>query len=341
MFDVQARAAVPCGAAAGPPKEVIVRTRPFPRARGPVGAIVAAALVIGLAACQSLSGSGSGSDGGDVGSPGGDLPTGDASTPVLVVRVAGGFVPMGFDFSAMPTLAVYGDGSVVVPGPQTLVFPGPALPNLQVAHLSPADLAGLVGAAADAGLLGAAPDYGMPNVTDLPTTYVSLTVDGQAYGHAAYALGFGDGDDLGGDVGGDVALPDTGLTQQQLVARRALTGFLDRATALVGADYDTEPYPVTALAVMAQEAEPAGEGQAGDRPEQVSIPWPLDGVALADVGRCGVVDGADAATLLEALAQANQATTYTQDGVTYGVWFRPLLPHEHGCADLGERVVPL
>ena len=64
------------------------------------------------------------------------------------------------------------------------------------------------------------------------------------------------------------------------------------------------------------------------------LPWPLD-VPLADATECTVVDGEAAQTLQGTLAGANGATQFEQDGVTYNVWFRPLLPHESTCDGLG------
>ncbi len=75
------------------------------------------------------------------------------------------------------------------------------------------------------------------------------------------------------------------------------------------------------------------EGAVGGLAAQV-LPWPLD-LALADAAECTVVDGDAAQTLLKALAGANTATLFEQDGVTYSVFFRPLLPHESGCEGLG------
>ena len=51
------------------------------------------------------------------------------------------------------------------------------------------DVAALVDAARESGLLDPPPDYGHPPVADVPTTYVTLQVDGRRYRHAAEALG--------------------------------------------------------------------------------------------------------------------------------------------------------
>lgn len=304
--------------------------------RGALVGAVAGMLVLALAGCQT----GRAGDGGEAGAGGGDdvsdtdLPdvTGDGSTLVLQVHAAGGFVPWGYDFAAVPSLSVYADGTAIVHGPTTLEYPGKALPNLQVVHLPDGVLEEIVAAAADADLLAPGPDYGMPNVTDLPTTTVTIAVGGETFEHAAYALGAGPGetsaDDEGMFGGGE-----SGLTDEQSAARVALAQFVQRANELVGATGAEESYAISALGVMAMPIDPATASGVEGIDVQV-LPWPVPATALSGASQCALVEGADAQTLLATLAGANQLTQFEQDGVTYQVWFRPLLPHETGCADL-------
>ncbi len=301
-----------------------------------VGAVVGV-LVLALAGCQT----GSADDGGDAGAgggddvgEGGDLPevTGDGGTLVLQVHAAGGFVPWGYDFASVPSLSVYADGTAIVPGPMTLEYPGKALPNLQVVRLPEGALDELVAAAADADLLAPAPDYGMPNITDLPTTRVTIAAGGETYEHAAYALGAGPGENAPDDEG-MFGAGDSGLTGEQSAARQALAGFVQRANELVGATGAEESYAITALGVLAMVVDPATQVGVEGIDIQV-LPWPVPGVALAGAEQCALVEGADAQTLLATLAEANQLTQYEQDGAVYQTWFRPLLPHETSCADL-------
>ncbi len=305
--------------------------------RGALVGAVAGVLVLALAGCQT----GRADDGGDADAGGGDdvtdtgdLPeiSGDGSTLVLQVHSAGGFVPWGYDFAAVPSLNVYADGTAIVLGPTTLEYPGKALPNLQVVQLPDGALEDIVAAAADADLLAAGPDYGMPNVTDLPTTTVTIAVGGETYVHAAYALGAGPGEttaDHEGMFGGG----DSGLTDEQSAARVALAQFVQRANELVGATGAEQSYAITALGVLAMPVDPAAQVDVEGIDVQV-LPWPVPAVALSGAGQCALVEGADAQTLLTTLAGANQLTQFEQDGVTYQTWFRPLLPHETGCADL-------
>lgn len=297
----------------------------------------AGVLVLALAGCQT----GSSDDGGDAGAGGeddvsdtGDLPEigGDGSTLVLQVHSAGGFVPWGYDFAAVPSLNVYADGTAIVLGPTTLEYPGKALPNLQVVQLPDGALEEIVAAASDADLLAPGPDYGMPNVTDLPTTTVTIVVGGQTYEHAAYALGAGPGENAPEDEG-MFGGGDSGLTEEQSAARVALARFVQQANEAVGGAGATESYAISALAVLAMAVGPEADSGVEGIEIQV-LPWPVPGTALSGAGQCALVEGADAQTLLTTLADANQLTQFEQDGVTYQTWFRPLLPHETGCADL-------
>ena len=298
-----------------------------------VGVIPALALAVTLAGCQGLQ-----SDAGD--EPVRDQPPGvavDPDSPLLQIDLGGGFVMVGYDFSTVPQLTVYADGRVIVTGPQIEIFPAPALPNLQVEQLSEADVEALIAAAFDAGLLGEIPDYGEPLITDVPTTFVTLTVDGHQYVHAAYALGIGEGEAMAGDD--DLTPADLGITEEQLAARIALSTFIADANELVGSAGDGEFYEITAFGIFAMPATNVDEGLEDTEPEVQVLPWPLD-LALADATECTLVDGADAQVLLETLAGANQATQFEQDGAayqagaTYQVFFRPLLPHESGCEGL-------
>lgn len=298
-------------------------------ARRRAGWALTLAFAVALTGCQSLRGDDVGDPPADDDVQPGGIPAA-AGAPVLQLSASGGFVPMGWDFSAVPTLTVYEDGRAIVPGPVIAIYPGPLLPNLQVEQLTDDDLAAIVAAAREAGLLAAAPDYGMPNVTDVPTTYVTITVDGQTYEHAAYALGMVDGE--GGEgLGGEGWPPaDAGLTEEQAAARATLAEFIQTANDLVGASGNGESYVIEAFAMFARPVDAGVEVS----PDAQVVPWPLE-TSLADAAECVAVDGDAAQTLVAALTSATMATLFEQDGVTYGAYFRPLLPHEDGCAALG------
>lgn len=292
--------------------------------------LMAGALVLTMAACQT----GRGGDAGGGGTPGpggGGVPDDGEDGLVLQVRYAGGFVPMGYDFRTLPALTVYGDGQAILPGPMIEIYPGPALPNLRRVPPDTSEgadpsvrVAAILAAADEAGLLAPAPDYGMPNVTDLPTTTVALTVAGEVYEHAAYALGFGEPSGPDEGVGAD------GLTAEQREARATLSAFLARVDEIVVGAGPDEAYAPERFAYLAF---PAGEW--GGDPALVPgvVPWPLE--ASLGAGACAVADGEAGATLAAALAEASELTRFEDDGTEYEVFVRVLLPHETTCADLG------
>lgn len=282
-----------------------------------------------------------------------DDPAGTSAEPgdvVLQIDEAGGFVMPGHDFSTVPHLTVYADGRAITHGPQIMIWPPPALPNLQVAQLSEADVEALVDAAVAAGLTGEIPEYGQPAIADVPTTTVTITVDGVQHVHAANALGYGDAGPMPDDGGLDAGLPDDGggldaglsdddgspdthgLTESEVQARAALSEFVTTARDIVdsAAAEQTSAYQITGFAIRAWTAT---EGVLEDDVEIDVLDWPLD-LALDGLDDCVVVDGADAQGLVELLAETNTMAQFEQGGTRYEVFFRPLLPHESTCDDV-------
>jgi len=84
-------------------------------------------------------------------------------------------------------------------------------------------------------------------------------------------------------------------------------------------------YEPTALAVFAGAPEDAVEGI-----EPETRDWPLGDLPPG----CSVIRGADLPPVLAAAAQANQLTRWRSGAETYGLVFRPLLPHETSCDDV-------
>lgn len=321
-----------------------MRTRLFVR----TGWALTAVLALALTGCQSLRDGAGDPPADDVAAGGSDeapadpgpggVPAG-VGAPVVQVWSAGGFVPVGRDFSQVPELTVYEDGTIITPGPQIRIYPGPLLPYVLVSQLDAADVEAIVAAARAAGLLTAAPDYGMPGVADLPTTHIAITVDGVTYEHAAYALGYVSGEGMDGagmdgegvDGAGVPPAVVSGLTEEQVAARAVLAEFLTQVNGIALAEADTTEYAPTAVAMFAWALEGS---DAATQPEAEVVPWPID-TPLADAHECTVIDGDAASVLLTALGTATQTTYFEQDGVTYQAWVRPLLPHETSCAAIG------
>jgi hypothetical protein len=248
-----------------------------------------------------------------------------ARDDVVVARVVtqGGFGAETLARTEVPRVSVFGDGRVVVVGPSILVFPGPALPNLQEFRISRAGLRGVLAEARQAGLLAdPPPDYGNPGVTDQPTTTVTVHAGGITRDVQVYALDF------------EAAAP---LEAKQIKNRLLLLRFIEMIGDPDALHDFVEPgserrYTPTALAVIIRPAEPTG-----DEPRA----WPLDDLATAGTAygrlpdaRCKVYDHGQLAAVLDAARPASAGDLWASAGATYTLEFRPLLPDQRGCDDL-------
>ena len=267
----------------------------------------------------------------DAGSPVPETPAATGPDPVLQIAHVGGFLPVGAAFSQVPALTVYPDGTAVTHGPQIMIFPGPALPNLLVHELTDEQVRALRDLAEDAGLLATPPpSYGDPPVADAATTVVSLRCGDDSVVHEAYALGLGVGRGPGEDLPGE-DLP--GLDPQAVEARHALSEFVEAASTLVTASGEAEPYQPDAFAVLAR-AVPADEPAPDPAMEPDVVTWPLPEVELAGtIEECVVLHEPAADVLRDTLQDATPLTRFEQDGQVYDVFVRALLPGEDGCPE--------
>src|SRR5215207_8148069 len=219
-----------------------------------------------------------------------------ADEVVLRVRQTGGFVPAPLIVGRLPMITVYGDGRVISEGPITMIYPGPALPNVQEGTLSPAEVDALVERAIAAGV-GGSPDVGQPGITDSPNTRFTLRADGATKELEVYAL------------------PETiGLTEAQVRNRKALTDLIESVTAASGGE-STAYRPAALAAIVTPWVEPGADAGLPTPPQPVAWPGPaLPGKAMgsADLGiGCVVAEGDQATAVLAAAAKANAATPWT------------------------------
>ena len=71
-----------------------------------------------------------------------------ASTDVAaLMQFEGGHTTRQTQFTRVPIFAVYGDGRVITVGAQIAIFPGPALPSMQIAQLTSVEVAQIAGSA--------------------------------------------------------------------------------------------------------------------------------------------------------------------------------------------------
>ena len=272
-----------------------------------------------LAGCGAATSAGESSSGA---TPSGiSHPTGPDDV-VIQVTSDGGYVPLEVTLRAVPQFTLFGDGTVIVPGPMVMKYPGPAIYPLRTFTLSEPEVQALLTAAKDAGLLdAAAPDYGdmgSVGVSDQATTTLLLNADGGSVRRAAYALTF--------------ESSGSRLTESQARARRALAGFInDLPMPSTDAAYTPARLAVYVAPIQV-------DPEMGARPAV----WPLES-DLATAGtklpswpdhRCIAVDGEDARTLLGALSTADELTQWLpreNTDVAYRLVARPLLPGEVAC----------
>lgn len=85
----------------------------------------------------------------DAGGPG--HPT-EPSVLLLRVGYEGGFAPVDHQLTNLPWFSLYGDGTLVTPGPQIEIYPGPALDPIRRRTLTQGAVSVILRAASDAGL---------------------------------------------------------------------------------------------------------------------------------------------------------------------------------------------
>ncbi|MEV4536092.1 hypothetical protein AB0J82_19940 [Asanoa sp. NPDC049518] len=253
-----------------------------------------------------------------------------ADEVALRVTYTGGFVTPQSIPGRVPAVSIYGDGRVITEGPVAAIYPGPALPNLQQARISEADVDALVERAVAAGV-GSGADLGQPGVADASTTRFVVNTENGIKQTDAYALGMA-------DAGGM-------LNASQTAARKKLADLLAAlqdlpATLGTGAVREEGGYQAKAIAAIATPyVKP-------EQPLELEPPAPVDwpGPALPgdkvnpnlEVG-CVTATGDQAQAVLTAAAKANAATPWASGGEQWSLLLRPVLPDESGCADLAKQ----
>ena len=273
--------------------------------------------------------------GGGGGTDGIEHPTG--SEAVLVVENTGGFVPVQFMATQLPTFVLLGDGRVIVQGMQTLQFPGPALTPLMERTLTEEGIQEVLRGVEETNLFTTDLELnGAQNVVaDASNTVFTVNAGGSVATVSVYGLG--------------LLLPDMepppGMASGEIQAHEILTqlnnALLTLETWLPADAWEAEgwqPYEPEAFRLYVRDV--TGEPVEGDLPEQVRE-WPTDDDPAAfgeieeffgDGTRCGVVDGELGATWLEELNAATQMTLWTTDGENrFSVLARPVLPHEESA----------
>ena len=222
-----------------------------------------------------------------------------------------GFTTREYAFQQPPVVIVSGDGRVFTTGPQIEIYPGPALPNIQVGTITEEAVQQLLSIADTAGLF-ADIDYTEESmVADASTATVTMNVDGATWVHSAYALGI--------DEPGKPVSPER-------AALREFTAQLSDLASTVGADQlgPVDAFvPENYLIQATEAATPVTTGEDGIVPTVVEWPTTTADVALADAADCAVV-AADAVGDL--FTTADQLTYFDDGGVIYQVTAVQQLP---------------
>lgn len=270
-------------------------------------------MIMGLLAL-SLAACGSGESSGAPQSTGGTPPPIDAPEPavLLEIRDEGGFVPVEYNLTRIPRFVVMTDGTVHGPGPETLIYPRPMLPNIVTTSLEAATLAEVEQLLDDMDLFEIDDERNREAaavIADAPETVVTAYDASGSHTYGVYALGFD-----------EVPTGDPRVEQLE-----RLISTLDEATATSSS---TEPYTPERAEVFTQPF------QGGLDPEFSDIrPWPasidLEDMQPGPVGfSCMLVDGPELEELLSTLAEASQVSTFELDGTEYTMAVRILFPHQ-------------
>jgi hypothetical protein len=284
------------------------------------GTLIAAAVPLFLiGACAQPAADGAGAPAGTPESSAA-LPTG-GNDLVLRIESFGGFVPPDRVVGAIPSVSVYADGRMITEGPVPAVYPGPALPNLQVTRLDPAQVQALVAASGPAGVRTGT-DYGRPNVADAPDTRVTVRTASGTQTVTAAALN-------------EAQPQDDMLTPEQVAARSKLVAFVKSLNDLQADQTKVEAYAPESLAVLARPWTDPG----GTEPQQPTKAWTgpaLPGTYLNPAVKigCVLVTGAEKDQVVKAAGSANAMTPWTAGSARYLITFRPMLPDETDCAVL-------
>ncbi|MEV6850336.1 hypothetical protein [Actinoplanes sp. NPDC051411] len=285
------------------------------------GTLIAAAvpLVVLLGACAQQTAAGSPT--GSTGSPAESREEGTtAKTPaandlVLRTETYGGFVAPDMILGRFPQISVYGDGRVISQGPVPSIYPGPALPNIQVSMITPGLVRQLVQEGLSAGVRNGS-DLGQPGVADAPTTRVTVVT---AAGKQVVTI----------NALSEAPSNDRRLTADQRDARAKIAAYVKKLGALP--KNPTAYQPIAMVVYAAPWTKPAS----GPVPPAKAWPGPaLPGPDIDPATRAGcvAVTGDQTARVLTAAKGANALTPWTTGSRQWRIVFRPLLPDENGCA---------
>jgi hypothetical protein len=246
----------------------------------------------------------------------------------VLIRVAyeGGFVALEWTYRSIPSFSLYGDGTLVLPGAQMELYPGPALPAISTRTVTEAGIQATLEEVIHSiqGVPDQMLDMGSVGIADAPTTVITIHAGDVDRTIKAYALS-------------ELSERPQNMSEEEFRARQQLAELVTKldglGTWLPNGSLGTETmYGGSGARIYVSEYRKV------DLPQD-PISWPLE-TKLDRFGevetalntyRCGVVEGAEWASLREAAARANELTPWTESGARFSILFRPLLPDESSC----------
>jgi hypothetical protein len=247
----------------------------------------------------------------------------------LLVRVAfeGGFVPIEWNFRNLPSLSLFGDGTLVTPGAQIELYPGPALPALTRRTVDEGGVQAILREVLDAieGIPDNLDDMGSVGIADAATTVLTIHAGAIDRTIRVYAL---------------AELPERpeGMPEEVFRARQRLGALVTRLGALdgwlpEGSLGPEDAYVAGAARLFVSDYRPVEDLH------QEPVGWPLvdpltsfgSGDGQPDGYRCGTVEGEDWRAVLDLAGRSNELTPWTDGSDRFSIVFRPLLPDESGC----------
>ncbi len=257
----------------------------------------------------------------------GNLTHADGPRDVLLrVSHEGGFVAPSYTLLAIPAFTLYGDGTTIAPGPQTEIYPPPAIPAITRQTVDEDGIQAILQAGIDAGLEETPDlvDLGVTMIADATTTVFTFNADGVRRTVRVYALT-------------EITERTAGMSQKEFEARQKLSALVSELGSLADWLPDGSLGPVTPFNGSQARLYVSDYRASQDLPQQ-PVAWPLDvplagfGHPATDGSRCGVVQGTDwSSEVAPEASHANQLTPWVSDGRRFAIAFRPLLPDETGC----------
>jgi hypothetical protein len=284
-----------------------------------LGSAVLAMLLLALAACA---------DAPAAPGDGGDIDHG-ADPDDLLVRIGfeGGFTPIEWTYTNLPTFSLYGDGTLIVPGVQIEIYPPPALPAISARTIAESGIQAILDEAITAirDVPDDLDDLGAMGIADAPTTVITVSAGGVNRTIRGYALA-------------ELMERPEGIPEREYRARLRLQELVTRLGALdawlpAGSLGPEATYRGSSARIF------VAEYRGVDDLPQEAVAWPLgsdlarfgEPADASDLYRCGTLDGDDWNEVRAVAARTNQLTRWQDGKSEFRVLFRPLLPGESGC----------